>query len=153
VRYDEIYPSPHETDGPPEKIAVGGFDIPTYDSSLDAPSPSLRMAVWPIPDDEYVIKYSYYYRHPELTDATDTLVGVPNAVVNDIVLQATATVMMTWDQNFAASHFTDLSRQQSAAKHSAYGGSNARRRTIGSFETGRGVVRVGLGFPDKLIGS
>ena len=152
VRYDELFPNPHETVSAPEVVAVGGFDTPTYETGTATPAPKLRMAVWPIPDDDYVLNYSYYYRHPELSSATDTLVGVPPSVVNDIVLQATSTVMMTWDQNFAASHFTDLSRQQAAAKHSAYGGSNARRRTIGSFERGRNSTRVELGFPNKLIG-
>jgi hypothetical protein len=152
VRYNELFPDAYESTGPPEVIAVGGYDIPTYNSGGSVPTPGLRFAVWPIPDDNYIINYSYYYRHPELLGASAALVGVPTSVVNDIVLQATSTVMMTWDQNYAASHFTDLSRQQAAAKHLAYGGSKARRRTIGSFERGRGSAHVELGFPHKLIG-
>jgi hypothetical protein len=152
VRYTELFPNPNESTGPPEVVAIGGFDIKTYFSGGGTPAPALRLAVWPIPDEDYVINYSYYYRHPELLGASAALVGVPTSVVNDIVLQATSTVMMTWDQNYAASHFTDLSRQQAAAKHLAYGGSKARRRTIGSFERGRGSAHVELGFPHKLIG-
>jgi hypothetical protein len=153
VRYTEMFPNPHESTGPPEVIAVGGFDIKTYDSTGTTPAAALRLAVWPIPDDDYVVNYSYYYHHPELVATTDKLEGVPTSVVNDIVLEATSTVMMTWDQNFAASHFTDLARQQAAVKHSAYGGSKARRRTIGSFENSNGTTRVPLGFPNKVIGS
>ncbi len=152
VRYDEIFPAPHAKLGPPEKVSIGGFDTPTYDRTGSTPDPKLRMAIWPVPDDEYIINYSYYFRHPELVTATDTLVGVDNGVVNDIVLQAYSTVAMTWDQNFAASHMTDLSRQQAAAKHRASGGSPGRRHTIHSFERGSSTVRVERGFPNTLIG-
>jgi len=152
VRYSEIFPRPHVQFGPPTVIAVGGFDLPTYLTTDNAPPPGLRMAIWPIPDDEYIINYSYYYRHPELTVATSTLEGVPTSVVNDIVLQATSTVMMTWDQNFAAAHFTDLSREQAATKHKAYGGSIARRHTIKSFERGGTGRSLNDGFPGRLIG-
>ncbi len=155
IRYSEIFPRPHIKFGPPEIIAVGGFDrrtwedVPAVDDQTD---PGLRMAVWPIPDDEFVINYSYYIRHPALTIATSTLEGVPQSVVNDIVLQATSTVMMTWDQNFAAAHFTDMSREQAATKHKTYGGSPARRHTIHSFERG-GIDRsLNNGFPGKVIG-
>ncbi len=151
LRYDELFPSQYQS-GPPERVAVGGFDIGTYETGESVPEPKLRMAVWPVPDDEFLLNYSYYYRHPELSSATDTLVGVPPAVVNDIVLRAASTVMMTWDQNYAASHFTDLSRQQAAAKHIVHGGSNARRRTIGSFESGTSGVVLERGFPGKVIG-
>ena len=152
VRYDEMFPNGHETFGSPEVIAVGGFDTPTYDSTVAIPDPGLRMAVWPVPDDAYVIDYSYYYKHPELVTITDTLQGVPNAVVNDIILKAASIVMMTWDQNYAAAHFTDMSEQQAALKHRAYGGSSGRRHTINSFENGSAVAHVHNGFPGKLIG-
>lgn len=154
VRYNEIFPRPHDEFGPPKVIAVGGFDTKTFVTTapLVTPAPGLRLAVWPIPDLDYTIHYSYYYKHPELVLATDLLDGVPTNVVNDIVLQATSIVMMTWDQNYAAAHFTDLSREQAAAKHSAYGGSKARRHRIDSFENGSGQIRLQPGFPGKLIG-
>jgi len=152
VRYDELFPNGYDTAGSPEVVAVGGFDTPTYDSRIATPEPGLRMAVWPVPDDAYVIDYSYYYKHPELVTITDTLQGVPNAVVNDIILKAASIVMMTWDQNYAAAHFTDMSEQQAALKHRAYGGSSGRRHTINSFENGSAVAHVHNGFPGKLIG-
>lgn len=152
VRYAELFPAPHARLGPPEKVSIGGFDTPTYDSGSAAPDPKLRMAIWPVPDDEYIINYSYYYKHPELSDATDTLVGVETGVVNNILMEATSIVMMTWDQNFAGSHFTDLARQQLSAQHRASGGSPGRRHTIHSFENGGTTVRVGRGFPNTLIG-
>ena len=152
VRYSEIFPRPHDNYGAPEAIAVGGFDIPTYDSALDAPSPGLRMAVWPIPDEDYVINYSYYYRHPELVETTDTLVGVPTAVVNDIVMQATSIVMMSWDQNYAGSHFGDTAQAQASAKHGTSSGSGAKRHRIGSFESAGSAARMVRGFPNKVLG-
>ena len=151
VRYDEMFPNAHETFGPPEVVAVGGFDTPTYDSRIATPAPGLRLAVWPVPDDDYVIDYSYYYKHPELVATTDVLQGVPNAVVNDIVLKAASIVMMTWDQNYAAAHFSDMSEDQAALKHRAYKGSSGRH-TINSFENGSSVMRVHNGFPGKVIG-
>ena len=152
LRYDELFPAQSDRTGAPDTIAVGGFDIETYQTALGAPSPGLRMAVWPVPDEDYVLNYSYYRRHPELVAATDTLIGVPQAQVNDIVLQAYSTVAMTWDKDYAAAHFTDLSREQAATKHRAYGGSPGRRHTIRSFENNSGRVHVQRGFPNKVIG-
>lgn len=152
IRYSEIFPRPHEKFGPPEAIAVGGFEQGTWNQATGEVEPGLRMAVWPIPDEDFIIDYSYYFRHPELTGATSTLDGVPSSVVNDIVLQATSTVMMTWDQNFAAAHFTDLSREQASTKHKASGGSKARRHTIHSFERGGTGRSLNNGFPGELIG-
>ncbi len=151
LRYDELFPNQSDA-GPPKTVAVGGYDIGTFETGVTTTEPKLRLAVWPIPDDDYVLSYSYYYRHPELSAATDTLIGVPPAVVNDIVLQAASTVMMTWDQNFAASHFTDLSREQATAKYLAHGGSDARRRPIGSFEGRSSNVVLERGFPNRVIG-
>ena len=28
-------------------------------------APGLRMTVWPVPDEAYVLDYTYHYRHPE----------------------------------------------------------------------------------------
>lgn len=152
VRYDELFPNQNAQLGAPKTVAVGGFDIPTYQTGTTAPDPGLRMAVWPVPDEDYILNYSYYYRHPELVNATDVLSGVPNSVIGDIVLQAASTVMMTWDQNYAAAHFTDLSREQSAAKHASYGGSQSRRHPIGSFDGGSTGVAIERGFPGRTIG-
>jgi hypothetical protein len=152
LRYDELFPAQNDRTGSPETIAIGGFDTATYYTSIGVIPPGLRMAVWPVPDEDYVLNYSYYRRHPELVAATDTLTGVPQAQVNDIVLQAYSTVAMTWDKDYAAAHFTDLSREQAATKHRAYGGSPGRRHTIRSFENNSGRVHVQRGFPNKVIG-
>lgn len=153
LRYDELFPNPGSRVGAPEVVAFGGYDIPTYESGATEPEPQQRLAIYPIPDDEYIINYSYYYRHPELTAATDELVGVPPEHVNDIVLQAASIVMMTWDQNYAADHFRDIAQQQTFQKHRAHGGSSARRNRIGSFENGSGTrYPVERGFPGKVIG-
>jgi hypothetical protein len=151
LRYQEIFPRPQIKKGPPEAIAVGGYDIQTYDNTVATPDPKLRLAVWPVPDDEYVIDYSYYVRRADLAVATDTLVGVPTAVVNDIVMKATSIVKMTWDADYAAQHFGDLAEAGSFKKHRNGGGSSGRRRRVYSFETGSGLT-IERGFPDRLIG-
>ena len=150
VRYEELYPTPHNYFGPPEVVAVGGFDIPTYDNSGSAPDPMLRVAVWPVPDEVYTINYSYYYEHPELVETTDTLVGVPKHIVDDIVLSAMSIVKMAWDSDYAAAHFLDVSNDRTDKKHATNGGSDARRHRI----DGYGQRRRGIdaGFPGKVIG-
>jgi len=62
ARYEELFPRPHWDEGPPELVAVGGFDTATYDSSTGdpPPEPKLRLAVYPIPDEDYILNYSYY---------------------------------------------------------------------------------------------
>lgn len=152
VTYAEMFPAPNYRVGPPEIVSVGGSDISTYDSSGSAPEPRLRMAIFPVPDDEYIINYSYYLRHPALVILTDTLDGVPPAVVDDIVFAATSTVRMVWDNDWAASHLGDLAQLQAARKALAYGGNKGRRHTISSFETGGNRVHVYRGFPGRLIG-
>lgn len=98
IEFDEIYPRPHVEYGEPRVASVGGFDYSTYLASESQPAPRLRMIVWPIPDDEYVLDYQYTYRHPELSATTDTLVGVPPEVVDMIVEFATADMMGFFDR-------------------------------------------------------
>lgn len=154
-QYEELFPRPHWEYGPPETIAVGGYDIPTYDNGSGGetpPEPKLRMAVYPVPDDDYIVDYSYIYRHPELTADADVLEGVPESVVGQIVWRATGIVAMAWDQNFAAAHFTDMADQRSAALYEAQRGSDSRRHTINSWAGRDGTLRVVRGFPNQEIG-
>lgn len=153
VEFDELIPSPRREKGEPRVLSIGGFDIGTYDSSGSAPAPKLRAIVWPVPDDEYVITYSYYRRHPDLENGDSTLDGIPPSIVNDIVTEAIAMTKMAIDGDYAAAHFSDMAQSQAAAKHSAYSGSSGRRHTIRSWDSGRtSNLFAGEGFPGRLIG-
>lgn len=150
--FDEYFPSLGYDTGEPRVLAVGGFDIPTYTSGDTEPSPKLRAVVWPVPDDEYVLTYSYYYAHPEFTDGDSTLTGVPAWVVNNIVWEALAVMKMAWDGDYTAAHFSDMAQAQATANHVAYGGSKARRHTVRSWDTGRSVFSPDFADGTKLIG-
>lgn len=152
VEYPEIVPSVYGDTGEPRMIAIGGFDRETYETSGTAPAPKLRAVVWPVPDDEYILTYSYYYAHPDMADGDDTLEGVPPAVVNDIVWQATSIMGMAWDGNYAAAHFGDMAQSQASVKNSAYGGSATRRHTVRSWDSGRGGNMVDEAWQTKTIG-
>lgn len=151
ARFDELFPSYTYDTGYPRSFNVGGFDTPTYQSGT-AVDPKLRAIVWPIPDDEYIITYSYYYRHPDFTDGDSELVGVPQEVVNDIVFQATAIMAMAWDSNFSAAHFSDMAQQGASIKSNLYSGSSSRRHTVRSWGDGDNFNASREGFPGKLIG-
>lgn len=151
LRFDELFPSFSYETGPPRVISVGGFDTQTHLTTAD-PDPKLRAIVWPIPDDQYVISYSYYYRHPDLEDGDDELIGVPPEFVNDIVFQATSVMSMAWDANYSAAHFSDMAQSMASAKHRVYGGSASRRHTVKSWDSGRSLVGNQEGFPGRTIG-
>jgi hypothetical protein len=151
VRFDEMYPTYNYDTGEPRVFSVGGFDTQTY-STLSSADPKLRAIVWPVPDNEYVLTYSYYYRHPDFEDGDSELVGVPPEVVNDIVFHAAGIMSMAWDGNFSAAHFTDMAQSMATAKHATYSGSSSRRHTIRSWDSGRSLLANREGFPGKLIG-
>lgn len=98
IEFDELHPRQQIRRGSPEQVSVGGFDVATHIAVSGAPEPRLRMIVFPVPDDEYVIDYSYRYRHPELTDATSTLEGVPPEVVDGIVKEALQIMKRDFDR-------------------------------------------------------
>lgn len=152
VEFSEIVPSISYETGEPRMVAVGGFDRSTYNTSGSTPNPKLRAVVWPVPDDEYILTYSYYYAHPDLESETDTLDGVPPAVVNDIVWQATSIMSMAWDNNYAAAHFGDMAQAQASVKNSAYGGSATRRHTVRSWDSGRSSNMFDEAWQTKTIG-
>ncbi len=153
VRYSEIFPRPHIEFGPPEVIAVGGMDRPTYDlQTPPAPAPGLRMAVWPVPDADYVINYSYYYRHPELVDETDVLDGVPQNVVNRIVALATSDMKVFYEKDYEAFAIRRSVKQSTGDMFNSYGGSRSARKSIGSWDTSSRVGGIRRGFPGKLLG-
>lgn len=148
--FDEMIPSLSYESGAPKVISAGGFDIGTYAAGSTAPAPLYRVVVWPVPDDEYVINYSYYYKHAELTDGDSTLDGVPTNTINDIVWKAVSIMKMAWDGDYSAAHFNDMAEAQSAAKMVSGGGPRSKRHTVRSWDSGRSTVEIG--FPNKLIG-
>lgn len=153
VEYPEIVPTVYGDTGEPRMIAVGGFDLSTYTTSGTVPAPRLRAVVWPVPDDEYILTYSYYYAHPDLVTETDVLSGVPPAVVNDIVWQATSIMSMAWDGNYAAAHFGDMAQTQASVKNAAYGGQPSRRHTVRSWDSGRSSNMYDESWQTKTIGN
>jgi hypothetical protein len=154
ISYEEIFPQPHIEYGEPRVVAVGGLDIETYAAGASEPAPGLRMAVWPVPDDEYVIDYTYRYRHPELTATTSTLDGVPPNVVSRIVDLAANDMKIYYDKDYNALAVRRAVEQRTEGIYESHGGSRTRRKTIENWD-GMKKNRPSLihGFPGRLIGS
>jgi len=149
VEFSELYPRQQVEYGAPKSVSVGGLDVPTYNAAGDAPSPGLRMIVWPPPDDEYVLDMEYLYRHPELVTATDTLDGVPDVVVDSIVDMATADMQQNYDRN--TNEGRALRRDSMEKLDRAYkvqGAQVTERAVIGNWDGSAGRVRR----RDSLIG-
>lgn len=154
VGFDEWVPNAFVDPGEPRVMAVGGRDVRTYNGTASPlnDEPGLRAIVWPPPDDEYVINYSYYVQHPELEDGDSVLEGIPESVTNQIVNVALSIVKMAWDGDYAASHFMDLGQANASVLHRNNAGSKGRRHTVRSWDSGSARVSIPLGFPGKVIG-
>lgn len=83
--FQQVVPRLSENFSQPGIAAVGGYGTSTYDHALGAPDPGLRMLIWPIEEEPMVLHYQYVYRHPDLADPTDELVGVPLHIVDNII--------------------------------------------------------------------
>lgn len=151
AEFAEWIPNNGIDEGEPQVMAIGGYDERTHLSTTDV-APQLRAIVWPVPDDEYVLNYSYYYRHPELSSATDVLEGVPAGVVNDIVAQATSFMSMVWDANFDMSYVGQMAQMQSTMKSRSLAGGATGRHTVRPWGTNGNRVTIAPGFPGKVIG-
>lgn len=97
--FDRLVPAPHVEEGPPEVIMVGGQSVHTITNFSSTtlgspPTPSLRAFVWPIPDDDYLLNYSYVIKPDALAELTDTFPGVPESAIDRIVDDATAEMML-----------------------------------------------------------
>lgn len=153
IRFDELYPSLTEEQGSPRSFSVGGFDNETYDfADVGTVEPKLRAIIWPVPDDAYVINYSYYYRHPDFTDGDSELIGVPAEFVNDIVLAAYSLMAQAWDGNTDAATIGADAQRSASVKGNLYSGSSARRHRIGSWDNGHSMVGLPEGFPGRILG-
>lgn len=152
VEWDELYPRPHIEYGPPETISVGGYDTPTYVNSGSA-DPELRLIVWPVPDDDYILDYTYYYRHPELTGASSTLVGVPPDVVAKIVDKAAARMKAYYEKDYNALALDGRAEAKLEEIHRRAKGQSADRKVVGNWEgMGSRHRRYGSLTNGRLIG-
>ena len=142
VEFDELYPSPSIEYGPPQSVSVGGLDVGTYLSTGSADDAALRMVVWPVPDDSYVLDYTYYYRHPELTTATDTLDGVPPNIVAKIVDLAATQMKTFYEKDYGALALSAETRRSIGEMHRRSKGQSADRKIIGNWE-GSGSRHIG----------
>lgn len=154
VGFDEWVPNGHVDSGEPRVMAIGGRDVRTYDATATTPNdePGLRAIIWPPPDDEYVLNYSYYINHADLVDGDSVLEGVSESVLNQIVNVALGIVKMAWDGDYAASHFMDLGQSNASVLHRINTGSKDRRHSVRSWDSGSARVAIELGFPGKEIG-
>ena len=133
--FSELYPRQQIEYGSPRSVSVGGLDIKTYNTNEDQPTPSLRMVVWPPPDDDYVLDIDYVYRHPELTSATSTLDGVTDEIVDSIVDFATADMQQNYDRNTEEGRAMMAdSRAKMEEIHKSHGGQVTERAIIGNWD-------------------
>lgn len=141
VEFEEVYPKPHSQFGAPEVVSVGGLDLPTFDSTGSDPAPSLRLIVWPIPDEAYVLDYTYHYRHPELTATTSTLDGVPPNILDQIVDMAAADMKAFYEKDYDALKLRAFTQAKVDAMHSQHGGMYADRKPVGNWDGSAGRYR------------
>lgn len=153
AQFETLVPRPHDRQGPPRYAAVGGTDISTYTGTAK-PEPRLRMVVWPIPTASAVLAYSYYYKHPLLTTASSTLVGVPDEIVAEVVHEAHGLYTGSIDRDIdSGTKLQAASLQRLQALRRESGTSPARRRIIHAWGKG-GVNRRSWadGFTDQTLG-
>ncbi len=135
VAFDELYPRPQIEYGTPEVVSVGGLEAQTYLAGT-APSPGLRMSVWPVPDEAYVLDFTYHYRHPELTEKTSTLEGVPPEIVDQIVDLAAISMKGFYDDADSRSiaRYKAMTMNTVAEQHRRHSGNFAERKRIGNWD-------------------
>ena len=136
VEFEELYPRPQIEYGTPQVISIGGYDTPTVVAASDAPDPALRMMVWPVPDDAYVLDYTYHYRHAELAATTDTLQGVPPNVIDMIVDLAAISMKAFYDDADSRSiaRYRAIAMDSVENMHQRHGGMFAERKRIGNWD-------------------
>ncbi len=155
VAFDELYPRPQIEYGSPEVVSVGGFETHTHISGTESIAPGLRMSVWPVPDEAYVLDFTYHYRHPVLTETTSTLQGVPPEIVDQMVDLAAISMKGFYDDADSRSiaRYKAMTMSTVAEQHRRHSGNFAERKRIGNWDgsqRGQGVgARVSRG---RLLG-
>lgn len=89
--FDAVSPRPLDASGRPHTAYVGsGIESTSYNVSNSgsgsiAATQGVGLMIWPVPDEDVVLDYTYVAQHTELVNATDTLAYVPDAVAEAIV--------------------------------------------------------------------
>ena len=98
--FDRLVPTPHDNiSDQPQFVMVGGEVQSTATSLLATGTYATAIKVYPVPNSVLVLNYSYIYRQPILTVATDELNRVPPVVEDLIVDLATARVITSLEKD------------------------------------------------------
>lgn len=150
------YPRLWDDLGEPELVAVGGTGVATYDSSSlsTAPSAKKRFVVFPVPDARYVLRYQYSIKYAEMTATTDTLDGVPEAVIDKIVEMAFAKADLSNIFNNTNRGVANLNAVGGAASRlqSNINPDKGRRTPVRSLDSFRGSETNFGRLPDDTFG-
>jgi len=86
IFWDRIEPRVTDSTGQPYTVIIGGTGTNTYNNLLETGGDSgMVMSIRPAPDTDYILYYDYVYAHPDMSAATDTLLGVPERIIQLIV--------------------------------------------------------------------
>jgi hypothetical protein len=86
---DRANPKPDDEQGDSDFVIVGGTTTASFDRNLDTTGAvGMRMRLASVPTDDTMLFYTYVYRHPEMSVATDTLTAVPDYVIGLIIDEA-----------------------------------------------------------------
>lgn len=87
LEYDSFLPRDFDAFQPiPDVVYTGGTVTDTYNTDYyESGETGMGMMIWPPPSERVVLHYSYVYRHPKMSAATDTLIGVPDSIISLIV--------------------------------------------------------------------
>lgn len=146
--------------GEPSCAIVTGYRTPTAlttDASNTGASSSnadYSLALYPVPADGRAINVTYLYRHPELTDESSVLDGVPLHMVDTIVMVAHAKAKQTIEKDYAAgAAMLDRIAAGFARKASAERPDPFRRRVARSLDSVGGSSFIGGRLPRPFVDS
>ena len=104
IELDSVSPRLHDSFGLPDFVYVGGTitnTITTDDFSFSSGTTiqkefdtlfggrtHTRMAVWPIPQDDLFLRYTYNYLYPDVSLTADELLGIPRLIERIIIMSA-----------------------------------------------------------------
>lgn len=135
--YDEIFPRPWDTTGDPRFVIVGGWAKSSRNNAVSSTAnvEGVKMLVHPVPDTEKVINYSYIFREPTLTSATQETSIIPEAILSVVVDLAYARSLQGGIGNDPTTGFTmerrvlqDVVRKYAAQKADSYRTNRVRSR-------------------------
>lgn len=76
------------TQSQPELVMVGGGGTTTYTGEATTATSGTLMRIWPPPSEAIILNYSYMREHAALSETTDSLLGVPETVIDLITQKA-----------------------------------------------------------------